>query len=140
MPKKPKTIIVFGVFDIIHDGHRHFLKRARKLGDCLVAAVASDLAVKKLKGLRPSRPFEERVKNLRSEGLADEILSGDDELGSWKIFSRRLPDIIALGYDQTALGEALAKFIAKNELPIKRVTISPHTDKSLHSSALRNKI
>jgi cytidyltransferase-like protein len=49
--KKITTVMVFGTFDGIHDGHRYFLNEAKKFGDKLVVAVAKDTTVKTLKGL-----------------------------------------------------------------------------------------
>jgi FAD synthetase len=46
-------VIAFGVFDGLHEGHRHFLREARKLGGRLTVAVAHDEAVVMLKGRRP---------------------------------------------------------------------------------------
>jgi len=132
--------MVFGVFDLIHEGHRHFLREAKKFGRQLIAVAASDASVIKLKGFIPVHPLSDRVNNLEAEMLADKILKGDDDLGSWRILKNHTPDVIALGYDQKNLAESLKGFIAKNKLQIKLVSIGPHVDKSLHSSTLRKKI
>ena len=47
--KRPKKVMVFGTFDGIHDGHRHFLREAKKQGEELIVAVSKDEVVQKLK-------------------------------------------------------------------------------------------
>ena len=132
--------MAFGVFDLLHDGHRHFLSAAKKLGRRLVVVVAPDASVLAIKKFPPQESLAQRMKNLAAKKLADEIVAGDEILGSWNILERVLPDVIALGYDQKALGETLQDFIAREKLPIKLAFIGPHTDSMLHSSTLRKKI
>jgi len=49
MSNKEKIVLVFGTFDGLHDGHRFFLTEARKLGDRLIASVATDEIVERIK-------------------------------------------------------------------------------------------
>jgi len=132
--------MVFGVFDIIHNGHRHFLREAKKLGKNLVTILPPDAAVMLLKGHLPHHTLSERVKNLEREALADVILSGDDISESWQIVKNIRPDIIALGYDQQKLGEALRQNFLKTPEKVKIVSITPYKDSSLHSNTLRKNI
>ena len=56
-----------GVFDILHSGHLHLLKKAKSLGELLVVGINSDASVKRLKG--ESRPIfnqEQRKELLES--------------------------------------------------------------------------
>ena len=53
-----KTVLVFGTFDGLHEGHQFFLKKARALGDRLVVVVARDVSVIALKG-RSARLHEQ---------------------------------------------------------------------------------
>ncbi len=131
---------VFGVFDLIHDGHRYFLKTAKKLGRRLVVIIATDASVLALKKSLPSHSLKKRMENLAKERLASEIVAGDEVLGIWKTLLRLAPDTIALGYDQKTLGKALQNFIAREKLPIKLVLIGPHKEDRLHSSILRKKM
>src|SRR3989344_1374579 len=109
MLKDKKTVLVFGVFDGLHDGHRSFLREARRHGERLIAVVAQDATVKYLKGRMPRKSLAERLADLTRENLADEIVAGDESINSWNIVATHLPDIICLGYDETALATALAK-------------------------------
>lgn len=134
-----KIVVVFGVFDIVHAGHRYFLAEAKKLGTELVVAVAHDNLVFKLKGMAPENTLSQRIDNLSRERIADKILPGDLEMNTWSILLTHRPSIIALGYDQETLGTTLTKYINERKLNIKLNYIKPYLDGSLHSSKLRQK-
>ncbi|MEK7575096.1 MAG: adenylyltransferase/cytidyltransferase family protein [Patescibacteria group bacterium] len=138
--QKPSLVMAFGVFDLIHDGHKHFLSNAKKLGGKLVVVVAKDKTVLELKKSLPYNTLAQRIKNLRALEIADEIVYGDNEIGSWKIIHRKRPKIIALGYDQETLREELKKFIRQENLNIQCISITPHSNEKLHSSLLRSKL
>ncbi len=130
-----KVILVFGVFDLLHDGHRHFLREAKKLGNKLVAVISRDETSLILKGKLPENLLAERMENLRKENLADEIIKGDEIIGSWEVLRNVKPDIVALGYDQQNLETELRFFIAKNKINCELIFIKPFGDGSLHSSS-----
>lgn len=132
--------MAFGVFDLMHDGHRHFLKEAKKLGGRLVVAVAPDEAVKEIKNRLPREPLPRRIENLQREKLADMVVVGDRVLGDWLVVKNHKPDVIALGYDQQELAEALNQFFGENWLGPKCVFIKPYSDSSLHSTKLRRRV
>ncbi len=48
--KGKEIVLVVGAWELLHWGHLHFLKRARKLGDLLIVGIASDDSRKRLKG------------------------------------------------------------------------------------------
>lgn len=56
-----KTVIIFGVFDNIHNGHLHLIKNAKREGDKLLVIVARDKIVKKLKNKFPKQTEKERL-------------------------------------------------------------------------------
>ena len=136
--KDRKTVLVFGTFDGLHDGHRFFLREARKLGNKLIASVATDEVVKQIKECAPAYHLEERLQALEASGLVHLAVAGDKELGKWGAVRQWEPDIIALGYDQTKLAEKLDEFITKENLSITLVKISAHNPDRLHSRLLRN--
>jgi FAD synthetase len=130
-----KTVMVFGTFDGVHPGHEYFLEEAKKLGDRLVVCIARDSVVAELKGREPRRPEIERREALAECTVVDEVFYGDRELGSWKILAEAKPDVIALGYDQTALKEDLEKWITAHGQKIETVTIASHRP-DLYKSSL----
>jgi len=106
-------ILVFGVFDHLHPGHQFFLKEAKKLGDFLAVVLAKDEVVKKIKNKTPRQSFGERKTLLGKEPSVNEIIPGDAELESWKVFEKHRPDFVALGYDQKELKKSLEAYFAK---------------------------
>lgn len=136
--KKITTVMVFGTFDGVHDGHRYFLKEAKKFGNKLVVAVAKDTTVKTLKGHFPKTPLPNRIMNLKQENLADEVIQGDQEIGKWQIIKTVNPDVVCLGYDQEDLKNALLKALKDKKLNFKIQTIEPFNGDILHSSILNN--
>lgn len=69
-----KKVITYGTFDLMHQGHLNILKRARALGDYLIVGVTSNSYDKERGKLNVQQSVLERVENVRSTGLADEIL------------------------------------------------------------------
>lgn len=125
--------MVFGVFDGLHEGHKYFLSEAKKLGDFLIAVVTTDENVKKLKGNLSAANFNQRLEEVLKNDNVDEVVPNDRELFTWKVLDKHKPDIIAIGYDQTALEKALADYIQKKGLKIKLKVIpsfKPHLYKS----------
>lgn len=136
-----KKVIVFGVFDQLHPGHRSFLGQAAELGDELVVAVARDSIVQELKNKIPTESERVRLSRVRDvQGVTQAIL-GDDCLGSWNIIIEHKPDIVCLGYDQERLRKDLEDCMDKGLLPRMNLAIaSGYESERLHTSLLTNEI
>ena len=93
------VILAGGVFDIIHPGHIHTLKAARRLGDVLVVVVATDATAKRMKRRSPLHSQGERRALVASLSAVDLCLVGD-ETDIFRTVDRVKPEVIALGYDQ----------------------------------------
>lgn len=132
MPK----VMVFGVFDRLHDGHRFMLKEAAKIGE-VVAVVARDKAVERLKGHVCRENEHLRMENIRKEKLADRVILGDAEEGTYNVVSAEEPDVIALGYDQDMLEADLLQKMEDGAIPaVGLVHLPPFKPEELHSSLL----
>lgn len=99
---KTEKIIVFvnGCFDLLHEGHLHLLKEAKKHGDHLIVGLNSDKAIRKLKG--EERPFDNqeiRKQKLLDTKLVDEVTLFEDS--PIELIKYINPDVIVRGYDQT---------------------------------------
>lgn len=98
-----KRIMVFGTFDILHEGHLNFFKQARDLDPDpqLIVSIARDSSTQRVKGERPKNNELFRMKEVEASALVDEVVLGDKEGFIQHIIDAH-PDIIALGYDQAS--------------------------------------
>jgi len=95
---KFKVVLTGGAFDVLHIGHVLVLQEAGKLGDLLVAVVATDQTVEKRKGKKPIHAADYRASMVGALKMVDlAIVGGTDFLST---FARVQPDIVAFGYDQ----------------------------------------
>ncbi|MBR9691787.1 adenylyltransferase/cytidyltransferase family protein [Candidatus Woesearchaeota archaeon] len=92
-----KSVMVFGTFDILHKGHLSLFSQAKRYGDYLIAVVARDKTVEKVKGRKPRNNEKKRLKEVSK--YADKAILGyiyDKQ----KIVKKYKPNVICLGYDQ----------------------------------------
>ena len=142
-------ILVFGTFDGLHEGHLAFLRQARTGADgtrtgtetgsekvWLTAVVARDETVELLKGQRPIRSLNARMKELKDFGLVDEVVAGDEKIGRWEVIGKHNPHVIVLGYDQNDLRTALLGHIRQYDLETEVRVAEGHEPDQLHSSLL----
>lgn len=100
LPYNQMKVLVGGCFDILHYGHVHFLREAKKLGDYLIVALESDENTKRLKG--PARPIhnqKQRKEILESLKFIDEVLPLPEmktDLDYEKMITKISPNIIAI--------------------------------------------
>lgn len=112
----PVTVLVFGTFDGIHDGHRFFLSQARALGDRLVVVIARDATAKILKHKTPRLNERKRVETVKNLSISDDVRLGDAKLGSYRIIKIVKPDIVAIGHDQADLEQNLKSWRREQNL------------------------
>jgi len=118
--------MVFGTFDMVHEGHVDFFRQARALAPQphLIVSVARDPIATRIKGAKPRRSEKERRSLLERNTLVDEVVLGQED-GYIEHIAQAKPDIIALGYDQS--GEYvsnLEKDLRAAGLPAKIVRLS----------------
>lgn len=125
--------MVFGVFDGLHEGHRHFIREASARCKELIVVVAPDAVVQKLKNRIPRETISARMKGIQNIDPTLTVISGDDEEGAWSVLEKHHPDYIFLGYDQHALAGALRA----RGIPL--TLLSPHKPDVHKSSILKNR-
>ena len=123
--------MVFGVFDGLHEGHKYFLREAAKRCDGLIVVVAVDSIVSALKKRFPKNKLDARMHGIRAENPALTVVPGDETEGEWRVLEEYRPDRIFLGYDQTALSEALGAS------GITLMFLAPHKE-TIHKSSIIN--
>lgn len=104
-------VVVFGIFDGVHDGHRSLFHQAKKHGDELVAIVGRDEICMHLKNKKPRYSETERLELVAKEPLVDQAVLGDQELSTYSVLIQLQPDVICLGYDQQELEQDLKTWL-----------------------------
>jgi len=117
-------VMASGVFDILHTGHLHYLREARKLGDELVVVVANDATVRRRKH-EPITPGPMRLELVGALKPVDRAYLGR-EGDILDIVEEIQPDVIALGCDQHFDEAELAERLRKRGLTPRIVRISEY--------------
>lgn len=114
--KKPR-VMIFGTFDVFHQGHCFFIEEAMKRGEELVIVVARDETVRKIK---PSlRTPEKMRKKILVQAFPKATVVLGDKKDPLKVVRKYRPDLVCLGYDQIGFSQELMK--AFPEIPIERL-------------------
>lgn len=94
-----KVVFTNGCFDLLHSGHIHLFREARKKGDVFIVAVNDDYSIRKIKGAsRPIFPLKERIEILAAIEDIDYLTSFSEEVPQ-KIIARLQPDVLVKGGD-----------------------------------------
>lgn len=122
-----KRVVIFGIFDGVHDGHQSLFSQAKEYGDELVVIVGRDSASLRLKGKKPKHPEETRRDLVSKEELVDEAVLGDEKQSSYKMLENLQPDVICFGYDQDKLELDLKKWMEERKriIPLYRIVRHP---------------
>ena len=132
-----KRVIAFGSFDILHEGHKHYLNEAKGYGDYLIVVVARDDNILKFKGRKPRNDENYRLNQVKKLDFVDEAVLGDKE-DILKVLERHKPEVICLGYDQkTVDAEKLRQELEKRKLKAEIIRAKPYKEDVYKSSKLR---
>ncbi len=132
-------VMVGGTFDVLHEGHKHFLTEAKKQGDSLIVVIARDSHVKEFKKITPHHSEVERVKAVQATGIADEVVLGRQ--GSiFDILSDLKPDVICLGYDQKVKEDVLKAELTKRHVNANIMRLSSFKPEIYKSSKIREQL
>ncbi len=130
--------MVFGTFDMIHEGHVDFFRQARALASepYLIVSVAREPVVTRIKGERPKRSERERRALLARNTLVNEVVLGQED-GYIEHIMRAKPDIIALGYDQQGeYVERLERDLTESGYTVKVVRLKAFRPETYKTSKL----
>lgn len=99
-----KKVITYGTFDLLHKGHINIIKKAKELGDYLIVGVTSEDYDFNRGKLNVQQSLMERINNVKSLGIADEIIIEE-------YFGQKINDIKKYDIDIFAIGsDWLGKF------------------------------
>ena len=135
-----KKVLIFGTFDILHPGHVFFINKAKTFGDTVIASVARDEFVRKIKKKLPENGEQKRMKTLLERKLVDEAYLSDTEPGTYSIIKNMRPSAVCIGYDQAELYNDLTAWLKKNELKIKVIKLDSFSPEKYKSSKMGSPI
>src|SRR5581483_10365220 len=94
-----RIVFTNGCFDLLHVGHMHLLREAKKLGDVLIVGLNSDASVKRLKG--PERPIVNQPDRADAIAALESVdyLVVFDELDPMELLRTIRPDVLVKGND-----------------------------------------
>lgn len=133
------TVIVFGTFDSLHDGHRVFLAQAAQLGDRLVVVAARDSYIEQVKGHTSRVPASERERVLKALSQVAEVVWGDEWPAGepYRLLRDLTFDVLALGYDQEPSDDVVHELLRQyGKQHVRVVRLSPFKPEILKSSLL----
>jgi rfaE bifunctional protein nucleotidyltransferase chain/domain len=95
------VVLATGVFDLLHEEHVTFLRRAKAEGGILIVGVESDSRVKTLKGPdRPCYSLSQRLEQLRNLELAEIVFGLPETFGEPEVrealIAQLRPSILAV--------------------------------------------
>jgi D-beta-D-heptose 7-phosphate kinase/D-beta-D-heptose 1-phosphate adenosyltransferase len=114
-----------GCFDLLHEGHLHLIREAKKRCDFLIIGLNSDESVKMLKGEnRPIENQEQRAKNLSKMEEVDAIAIFNTETPE-NIIKDLNPDILIKGGDYNKTDIVGSKFVIENGGSVEVIDLLP---------------
>ena len=112
-----KTVITYGTFDVLHQGHINLLRRAKELGDYLIVGVTTDNFDMERGKLNTRDSVMKRVQAVKDTGYADEVII--EEYKGQKIddVQRYDVDVFAIGSDWEGYFDYMKEFCEVVYLP-----------------------
>jgi len=137
--KGRKTVFTNGCFDLLHVGHIHSFREAKKNGDILVVALNSDDSVRSLKG--KGRPFisaDQRAEILAAITYVDYVVIFE-ELDPLSIITELKPDVLIKGEDWaegTIIGQEVVEAVGGKviRVPLVKGMSTSHLIEKIRSS------
>jgi len=139
--RRTRTILVTGVFDILHSEHKKFLRAAKNLGGRLLVGVETDARVRVLKGSgRPVNPLAMRLRQLCQLKIADQVFSLPEKFATDRdraaLIKKLRPDILAVSASTPNLS---SKRLIMKRFGGRVVVVLPHNPKVSTTKVLKSK-
>ena len=131
--------MVFGTFDLLHDGHINMFEQAKKYGDFLIAVIARDSTVEVVKQHKTLFNEVQRLSAVKSAKNIDLAVLGS--VGDkYAVIEEHRPDVICLGYDQDSFTKLLSNELSERNLSPKIIHLEPYKADIFKSSKLKAKL
>ena len=131
-----KTGIVTGSFDLLHAGHLHLFREAKKHCDNLIVALHVDPSIERPNKNKPIESIWERIIKLRACREVDQVTIYEREEELENLFKFHNIDIRFLGSDYVKIDPYNPpKITAEEALPIIYID-----SLSIHTSEIRERV
>ena len=115
--KNKKTVITYGTYDMLHQGHMNLLKRAKALGDYLIVGVTDENYDRSRGKLNVSESTKKRVKEVESLDFVDKVIIEKHKKQKALDMVKYDVDIFAIGDDWVGSFDYLNEFTHVEYLP-----------------------
>lgn len=128
--------MVFGSFDVLHDGHRSLFEQAKQYGDHLTVVVARDDTYETLRMYAPIHDETQRLASVAQEPLVDSAVLGD-RIDIYRAIKELRPHVICLGYDQKHFVDGLDEKLLSLSIPAQIVRLKAYHPDTYKSSLMK---
>lgn len=111
-----KKIITYGTFDLLHPGHINLLRRAKEMGDYLIAGVSTD-AFNHTKNKKAYHPFESRKIIVEAVRYVDKVIPETNWNQKIDDIRKHNIDVFVIGDDWTGQFDYLKRYCDVIYLP-----------------------
>lgn len=133
-----RRVIAFGSFDPLHEGHIHFLRQAKALGDFLLVVVAHDSAIRAQKHREPYQSEAERLAAVSALDFVDEAMIGRETADKYHLLGELDFDVVVLGYDQEPSDDVVREQLdARGKHQVQAVRLEPYKPEQYKSTLIR---
>ncbi len=115
--KNKKTVITYGTYDMLHEGHMNLLKRAKALGDYLIVGVTDENYDRSRGKLNVIQSTKRRVKAIEKLDFVDKVIVEKHKKQKAQDIIKYDVDIFAIGDDWVGAFDYLKEFTHVKYLP-----------------------
>jgi len=115
--KNKKTIITYGTYDMLHEGHMNLLRRAKELGDYLIVGVTDENYDRSRGKLNVSQSTKKRVKAIEALAFVDKVIVEKHKNQKAEDMVKYDVDIFAIGDDWVGAFDYLNEYTHVEYLP-----------------------
>ena len=115
--KNKKTVITYGTYDMLHEGHMNLLKRAKALGDYLIVGVTDENYDRSRGKLNVIQSTKQRVKAIEKLDFVDKVIVEKHKKQKAQDMVKYDVDIFAIGDDWIGAFDYLKEFVEVKYLP-----------------------